>query len=226
MSQLSKEQIVSKIRKLRKLDELIGLSEEKMSELGILEEALETVAEEEAKEDEKRSKERHQILQKQLCEEAKQLKDTIELGICPKMDPSLYLKITSGIHRSLSYDLAYCLDRVSQLSWQLKESEDSIIAGSPYEDTRSQELSNLEEQIELTQKLMIVYASLFQDCKEELSQLPNWVPTLISWREVLVQRAKSREAKLLESASRKDEGLMKQKQYQNDIAMLVGTIRV
>ena len=223
---LTKEQIISKVRKLRKLEELVGLSDEKAEELEALEDALETVAEEEAKEDEKRSKERYQTLQKQLCEEAKQIKDTIELGVCPKMDPSLYMKITSGIHRSLSYDLAYSLDRISQLSWQLKESEDMMLAGSPYEDTRSQELSNLEEQTELTQKLMIVYASLFTDCKEGLTQLPNWTPTLISWREVLIQRARSREAKLLESARRKDEGLMKQKQYQNDIANLVGTIRV
>ena len=223
---LTKEQLVSKIRKLRKLDELVGLSDEKTEELEALEEALETVAEEEAKEDEKRNKERYQVLQKQLCEEAKQLKGKIELGICPKMDPSLFLKTVSGIHRSLSYDLAYSLDRIAQLSWQLKESNDMVIAGSPYEDTRSQELSNLEENVELTQKLMIVYASLFQDCKDGLTQLPNWVPSLITWREVLVQRARSREAKLLENARKRDEGLEKQRSYQNDIATMVGTIRV
>ena len=215
MSKLTLEQAQGRIKKLKSMEAMIGsLSQEKQEELEILEGVVEELAESEIEQKEVQRKETLQLFEKNLKEDAEKFKSEISLGFEVEEDEMLAMKITSAVHRTLLYDIAFNLDRQQQLSWKLRqESEDgeAVIAGSPYENQTSLLLEIIDRGLATTQPLSVAYASLYEDARNSWLEgggdpTTQWTPSLVSWGEVVRQRAKSREEKLEQYRAKRDTG--------------------
>ena len=209
------EQAQGRIKKLKNMEAMIGqLSTEKREELEVLLSVVEELAESKVEEEEVKRKETLELFEKNLKDDAARIKGEISLGFEIEGNEQLAMKIASAVHRSLLYDIAFNLDRQSQLSWKLKqEAEDgeTVIAGSPYENQSSMLLEAIDRTLALTQPMSVAYASLYEEAKDSwMSQggdpTTQWIPTLVTWGEVVRQRAKSREEKLEQYRAKRDTG--------------------
>ena len=224
------EQAQNRIKKLKNMEAMLGqLSAEKQEELETLLSVVEELAESKVEEEEKQQKETLQMFEKNLKEDAAEYKKEICLGIEVEGNEQLVMKIASAIHRSLLYDIAFSLDRQSQLSWKLRqEAEDGniAIAGSPYENQSSMLLEAIDRTLALTQPLSVAYASLYEEAKDHWltnggDPSTQWIPTLVSWGEIVRQRARSKEQKMEEYRNKRDSG---QAQHNNWNGLLMSQL--
>ena len=215
MGTITLQQAQGRIKKLKSMEAMIGkLSSEKEEELETLLSVVEELAESKVEDEEKRQKETLELFEKNLKEDAAEYKERISLGIETEGNEQLVMKIASAIHRSLLYDIAFNLDRQAQLSWKLKqEAEEGIVilAGSPYENQSSLLLEAIDRTLALTQPLAVAYSSVYEEAKDRWltnggDPSTQWIPELVTWGEVVRQRAKSREQKLEEYRTRRDTG--------------------
>ena len=209
------EQAQGRIKKLLNMESMIGqLSTEKREELETLQAVVEELAESKVEEEETKRKETLELFEKNLKEDAEKFKSEINLGFAVEEDEMLAMKIASAVHRTLLYDIAFNLDRQAQLSWKLRQESDdgeAVIAGSPYENQTSVILEIIDKGLAITQPLSVAYASIYEQAKDSwLSRggdpSTQWIPTLVSWGEVVRQRAKSREEKLEQYRAKRDTG--------------------
>ena len=230
MSKMTFEQAQGRIKKLKNMEAMLGqLSKEKQEELETLLSVVEELAERKVLEEELVRKDTLQMFEKNLKEDAEEYKKRISLGIEVEGNEQIIMKLTSAIHRSLLYDIAFNLDRQSQLSWKLRqEAEDRPIeiAGSPYENQSSLLLERIDEVLAITQPLSVAYASLYEEAKDRWIMLggdptTQWIPELITWGEVIRQRARSKEQKLEEYRAKRDTG---QAQHISWNGMLMGQL--